>query len=90
MGKLPLTHFRVKPFNPYAGNARRGGCKNRKKEDSTTNPKPAKKSSMAHKTASLLELDSEDEELGQEKPLVTNKYLKFANVKKDDVRSTRS
>ena len=87
MGKLPLTHFGVKPFNPYAGNARRGGCKNRKKEDSTTNPKPAKKSSMAHKTASLLELDSEDEELGQEKPLVTNKYLKFANVQRDDVRS---
>ena len=42
---------------------------------------------MAHKTASLLELDWEDEELGQEKPLVTNKYLKFANVKKDNVIS---
>ena len=34
-----------------------------------------------------MELDSEDEELGQEKPLVTNKYLKFANVQRDDVRS---
>ena len=87
VGKLPLTRFCVKSFNPFAGKAGRGGCKNRKKEDSTPNPKPAKKSSAAHKTASLLELNSGDEELGQEKPLVTNKYLKFANVQRDDVRS---
>ena len=87
MGKLPLTRFRVNSFNPVAGKAGRGGCKNKKKEDSTTNPKPAKKGSVVHKTATLLELDSEDEELGQEKPLVTNKYLKFANVQRDDVRS---
>ena len=87
MGKLPLTRFRVNSFNPFAGKAGRGGCKNKKKEDSTTNPKPAKKGSVVHKTAMLLELDSEDEELGQEKPLVTNKYLKFANVQRDDVRS---
>ena len=85
--KLPLTRFHVNSFNLFAGKAGRGGCKNKKKEDSTTNPKPAKKGSVVHKTATLLELDSEDEELGQEKPLVTNKYLKFANVQNDDVKS---
>ena len=66
-----------------AGKTGKGGAKNKKADPSTT--KQAKKGFTIPKNAPLLELDSDDEELGQ--PLEHNKFLKFDHVKNSSIKN---
>ena len=75
------------------GKSGRGPSKAKnKKADSSAQPSAAppaktKEPFVIPKRTPLLELDSDDEEIGQGKPLTTNKCMKFSNVKNPVVSS---
>ena len=68
-----------------AGKSGRGSSKNKKVGDSPAVTKTVKKSFTIPKNKSMLELDSDDEEIGQGKPLVINKFSKFGYMYSNSV-----
>ena len=68
-----------------AGKSGKGSSKNKKVGDSPAVTKTAKKSFIIPKNKSMLELDSDDEEIGQGKPLVINKFSKFGYMYSNSV-----